>query len=165
MTYFLLWNMGRNDKLYESERLSSLNVSFESFTEERVSYWFGVNEGIFVFRWIIPLSFQKICELLLFKGQSLLKITDRSSFLWNVLGMCWGLMFDMRVRIWSCWCVEVLSLRISVLCLCSSKHRLKAPVVQPVLWWVLCFKNANDFLNCEESAWLRKYLVRAGCHT
>ncbi len=81
MTYFLLWNMGRNDKLYESERLSSLNVSFESFTEERVSYWFGVNEGIFVFRWSIPLSFQKICELLLFKGQSLLKITDRSSFL------------------------------------------------------------------------------------
>ncbi len=57
----------------------NFNISSLCFTEDVTSYWFGVNdEGIFVFRWIIPLSIQKIWELLLFKGQSLLKITDRS---------------------------------------------------------------------------------------
>lgn len=61
-------------------------------------------------------------------------------------GMCWWLMFDMRVRIWSCWCVEVLCHWESQCCLCSSKHWLKAPVVQPVLWWVLCFKKCKWLL-------------------
>lgn len=125
----------------------NFHITSLCFTEEITSYWFGVNEGVFVFRWIIPLSIQKICELLLFKGQSLLKITDRSSFLWNVLGdvlmvNVWYACEDLVMLV--CW--SALPLRISVLCLCSSKHWLKAPVVQPVLWWVLCFKKCKWLL-------------------
>lgn len=89
---FLLWNTRRNDQecisnKIEKESLSSSQKTwkmsfklqhFSCVPQKRSSLVWSKWRQHFNFEWTFLLSIQKIWELLLFKGQSLWKITDRS---------------------------------------------------------------------------------------